>query len=75
MITFTGRSNIKITDLKIYINEMLANEKVCEAEKVGLCVLLERVLLNTNNYRGFRNIAAAKHNYDRYYYWEELKYV
>ena len=68
MITFTGRKNIKISDLKIYINEMLSNEKLCEAEKIGYCILLERVLLNTNNYRGFRRLANAKHDHDRWYY-------
>lgn len=68
MITFTGHKTIKIEDLKTYINEMLANKSICEAEKVSYCILIERVLLNTSNYKGWNRIPDAKSDYDRRYY-------
>lgn len=68
MIKFTGRKTIKIEDLKTYINEMLKNESICVAEKIGYCTLIERVLLNTQNYRGWNRIPGAKTDYERRYY-------
>lgn len=68
MINFTGNKTIKVEDLKTYINELLTNKKICEAEKVGYCMLMERVLFDTNNYKGWNNIPSATNDHERRYY-------
>ena len=68
MTTFKGHKTIKVEELKTYINELLANKNICEAEKVGYCCLLERVLFDTNNYKGWNNIRDVANDYERRYY-------
>lgn len=68
MTKFKGHKTIKVEELKTYINELLANKKIAESEKVGYCCLLERVLFDTNNYKGWNNIRDAANDYERRYY-------
>ena len=68
MNNFTGHKTIKVEDLKTYVNELLANDRIPVAEKPGYCFLLERVLFDTNNYKGWNNIPNSKNDYERRYY-------
>ena len=68
MTKFKGHKTIKVEELKTYINELLANKKIAESEKIAYCFLLERILFDTNNYRGWNNIQDAANDYERRYY-------
>lgn len=68
MKDFSGHKTIKVQDLRLCVNKLLANKKICESEKAGYCFLLERVLFDTNNYKGYNNIRDAAHDYERWYY-------
>ena len=68
MNDFSGHKTIKVEELKTYVKELLANKKICVAEKVGYCYLLERVLFDTKNYKGWNNIRDATNDYERRYY-------
>ena len=68
MKDFTGHKTIKVQDLRLCVNKLLANKKISESEKAGYCFLLERVLFDTNNYKGYNNIRDAAHDYERWYY-------
>ena len=50
-----AKKTIKVVDLKNQINKMLAQKTVSNQEKKQLCILLEGVLLETDNYKGFNN--------------------
>jgi len=50
------RKTIDVADLRNYVNSMLKdsnNEPESAAGRAALATLLERVLMNTGNYRGF----------------------
>ena len=68
MNNFTGHKTIKVEDLKTYVNELLSNDCIPVGEKQGYCFLLERVLFDTNNYKGYNNIRDATNDYERWYY-------
>ena len=68
MTKFKGHKTIKVEELKTYINELLANKKIAESEKIAYCFLLERVLFDTKNYKGWNNIRDATNDYERRYY-------
>ncbi len=68
MNIFTGHKTIKVEDLKTYVNELLSNDRIPVGEKQGYCFLLERVLFDTNNYKGWNNITNSKNDYERRYY-------
>ena len=40
MTSFKGHKTIKVEELRTYINELLANEKIPESEKIAYCFLL-----------------------------------
>ena len=73
MTKFKGHKTIKVEELKSYINELLANEKIPESEKTSYCFLLERVLFDTNNYKGWNNIPNAQNDHERRYYQLNIK--
>ena len=68
MKDFNGHKTIKVQDLRLCVNKLLANKKIAESEKAGYCFLLERVLFDTNNYKGWNNIPNSKNDYERRYY-------
>ena len=68
MNIFTGHKTIKVEDLKTFVNTLLANKNICKSEKIGYCYLLESVLLDTNNYRGWNAIPGSINDYERRYY-------
>lgn len=48
------RKTMPVGDLVDKVNEML-NQSTCSPEvRQGMCAILEHVLMETNNYRGFR---------------------
>ncbi len=56
------KKTINVEWLKNYINEKLKMDVFSDAEKQGLCLILERVLFDTKNYQGFRwNNENEKH--------------
>ncbi len=59
MKDFIGHKTIKVQNLRLCINKLLANKKICESEKIGYCFLLERVLFDTNNYKGKMVLLAS----------------
>jgi hypothetical protein len=48
------RKTIEVTYLKDEVNRYLKNAMLSQQEKKALCFLLENVLMETNNYRGFK---------------------
>lgn len=48
------RKTINVIDFKNKINELLADEKLSDQVKDGLCTSLEIALHATNNYAGFQ---------------------
>jgi hypothetical protein len=68
----TPRKTISVEDVKTIANGMLANsqEQLTESRE-AIAVLLERVLLDTSNYKGYRHIDGNQGHTDptlRYYY-------
>ena len=57
-----AKKTILVEDMKKHVNESLATSRVDTPEAVnlrlGMCLLLETMLLATNNYRGFRYLTA-----------------
>ena len=56
MIKKQRRTTIKVKELVEIVNQHLANPNLSQEEKKGICLLIERILLDTNNYRGFTHI-------------------
>jgi hypothetical protein len=48
-----SKKTIHVDELKQFANQLLANENLSEQEKLGVTHLIEHVLLNTGNYKGF----------------------
>ena len=51
-----SRKTFKVENFKNIINEKLALGSINQDEKKALTVVLERVLHDTNNYRGYNNL-------------------
>ena len=51
-----GRKTIKVKELVASLNQQLANPNLSQEEKKVICSITERILLDTNNYRGFTYI-------------------
>jgi hypothetical protein len=54
------RKTIEVQQIKDYVNERLAksvdNEYVSPAWRFGLCTMLEMILHETGNYKGYNNL-------------------
>jgi len=57
------RKTIEVAFVKERANTMLMSTKLTAEQKYGLVALLESVLHETNNYRGYQE----KEKYNRYY--------
>ena len=80
----TKRKTIRVLDLKTKINGYLLRPSVTQAEKQGMCFVLETVLHQTGNYLGYgwaigcqpffsspegkREPNPGHQEYSRYYY-------
>ena len=54
------KKTIKVTELKDNVNRMLA-ESTCSPEgRETMCTILERVLMDTGNYNGFRYLIGSE---------------
>lgn len=51
-----GRKTIKVKKLVASLNQQLANPNLSQEEKKVICSIIERILLDTNNYSGFTHI-------------------
>ena len=51
---------IRVADLLEYANHQLASDKIADEVKGGMCSMIERVLMNSGNYRGFSYIDGWK---------------
>ena len=54
------RKSFKVADLLEFVNHNLASDKIEESVKDGLCSVVERVLMDTNNYKGFSYVDGYK---------------
>jgi len=54
-----GRKTIKVKELVESLNQQLANPNLSQEEKKVICSIIEKILLDTNNYRGFTHITWA----------------
>jgi hypothetical protein len=51
-----SRKTISVEKLKIKANNLLSNPDIIMEEKLGIITMIECVLLETDNYRGFMYI-------------------
>ena len=67
-----ARTTVKVEVLKEYANLQLARtdiEIATPAFKAGICVMIEKVLMESDNYNGFKFIHEDKNNWyeDNFY--------
>jgi hypothetical protein len=60
------RKTIKVEVIKKKINAFLSFPDVDQKEKKALCVLLEGVLFDTGNYRGFQHVYWCEKGYQEW---------
>jgi hypothetical protein len=49
----TARKTVEVADIQEFVNHNLQRDNLSEEAKAGMCSLLEKVLHDTGNYRGF----------------------
>jgi hypothetical protein len=54
------RKTIDVATLTDSVNEMLAAGWTSQEERRGMCLVLERVLFKTGNYRGYRYLTERE---------------
>ena len=52
-----SRKTINVEALKIEVNQMLAASTCDKAEREGMISVIEKVLMSTGNYRGYRYLS------------------
>ena len=64
-----GRKTIEVQKVLDYVNNQLARTDVYADEKfkAGMCTMIERMLYDTKNYKGYMNL-PNRSEYSRYYY-------
>jgi hypothetical protein len=64
-----GRKTIEVQKVLEYVNNQLArtDEFADEKFKAGMCTMIERMLYDTKNYKGYMNLPNQS-EYSRYYY-------
>ena len=50
----------KVADLLEFVNHQLANDHISDMAKSGLCSMVERMLMDTKNYKGFSYVDGWK---------------
>ena len=55
-----GRKTVKITTLIKEVNGMLAGSTCTKETREGMIAVLERILLDTDNYKGFRYLSESE---------------
>lgn len=72
-----ARKTVSVESVKNTVNEMLANPNVTFDARVSVSVLLESVLMDTDNYKGFRylewdygqnRVKVGSDDFRRFYY-------
>lgn len=61
-----ARKTIEVAKLKERINGYLARKEISQDEKKSLCILLESVLMDTGNYRGFNQTYWLDKGFDEW---------
>jgi hypothetical protein len=66
----TARKTVEVADIQEFVNHNLQRDNLSEEAKAGMCSLLEKVLHDTGNYRGFMYDGGYKgtETYKRMYY-------
>ena len=69
MKTFKLRKTIEVQKVLEYVNNQLARtDKFADEKfKAGMCTMIERMLYDTGNYKGYMNL-PNRSEYSRYYY-------
>ena len=64
-----GRKTIEVQKVLEYVNNQLARtDEYCDEKfKAGMCTMIERMLYDTGNYKGYMNLLNGS-EYSRYYY-------
>jgi len=64
-----GRKTIEVQKVLEYVNNQLARtDEYCDEKfKAGMCTMIERMLFDTGNYKGYMNLPNQS-EYSRYYY-------
>lgn len=60
------RMTIRVSELKDKVNAMLARDSLNQKAKSALCTLIEDVLMETDNYRGFNDIYWMDKGFDEW---------
>ena len=55
-----ARKTVDVDALRIKVNSMLANSTGSISERIGMFQVLEDVLLDSGNYKGFRYLTEAE---------------
>lgn len=68
-----GKKTIQVESLKIWANNSLKDEFADQNFKAGICAAIERILMDSDNYRGFRFLKwnekiDSDNYYNRYYF-------
>lgn len=64
--TTKPRKTFDVNEFRTYINGLLINEKISEPQKSILCSVLERILMDSNNYRGFNYVDWLDHGFNEW---------
>lgn len=52
-----AKKTIKVDEIKDIVNKFLLHSKdEYEERRIGMCVVLEKILFDTDNYQGFKNL-------------------
>lgn len=60
------RMTFRVSELKDKVNGMLAKDTLDQKAKASLCSLIEDVLMETDNYRGFNDIYWMDKGFDEW---------
>lgn len=62
-----ANKTVKVADILEYVNTVLERDIINDEVKGGLCSVIERVLMDTGNYKGFGYNVSGEHNNSRAY--------
>ena len=72
-----SRKTVQVEDVREWANNALSSHNFSTQYKAGICAMIETVLMETGNYKGFNWLehvnavetkTGDKDYYDRYYY-------
>jgi hypothetical protein len=63
-----SRKTIEVIEMLVWANNQLirTDEFATQSFKAGICVMIEKLLMESGNYKGYRNLGGEEYN--RYYY-------